>query len=220
MGIIKNKKQGTLIIVSGPSGAGKDSICNKVAYDLKNVWISISYTSRGIRPGEVEGINYYYVSRDEFINKINNDDFLEYALYGSNYYGTPIDKIEEKLSDGKDVILVIEVEGAKKVKKLYPDAIFIFIVPPTMKELKKRLIERNTESKDKVYDRLKNAYNEINEITKYNYVVVNDALNDAVDKVKAIILSEKCRVDRIEEVFLDNKEEIIHESLIDKEFIN
>ena len=180
------------------------------------MWISISCTSREIRKGEEDGINYFYLTREEFENKIKNNDFLEYAIYNNNYYGTPLYKIEENLNKGIDVVLVIEVQGALKVKKIYPDAIFIFILPPSMEELKNRLIKRGTESTEKILERFKTAYKEINEISKYNYVIVNNILDEAVSKMQSIIVAERCRVDRIEETNLSNTEELLHEKLIDK----
>lgn len=214
--MIKLKKRGLLIVVSGPSGAGKDSVCNLVKESNSNLWISVSCTSRNIRNGEVDGVNYYYLTKDEFEKKIKNHDFLEYAIYNDNFYGTPIDKIEEKLNNGFDVVLVIEVEGALKVKKLYEDAIFIFILPPSMEELKNRLVKRGTESPDKILKRFKTAYKEINEISKYNYVIVNDDLSEAAKKMESIIISERSRVDRIEDTLVSNIEEVIHEGLIDE----
>ena len=148
-------------------------------------------------------------------SRIKNNEFLEYAKYNENYYGTLKSKIENKLEEGYDVILEIEVQGALKVKNMLPDTIFIFIMPPSMKELKSRLENRNTETKEKVLSRFKIAYKEINEFSKYNYVVVNDNLNEAVNKVESIIVSTNCRVDRIEELDLDNMEELLHEDLID-----
>ena len=214
--MIKFKKRGLLIVVSGPSGAGKDSVCNLVKEKNNNMWISISCTSREIRKGEEDGINYFYLTKEEFENKIKNNDFLEYAIYNNNYYGTPLYKIEENLNKGIDVVLVIEVQGALKVKKIYPDAIFIFILPPSMEELKNRLIKRDTESTEKILERFKTAYKEINEISKYNYVIVNNILDEAVSKMQSIIVAERCRVDRIEETDLSNTEELLHEKLIDK----
>ena len=214
--MIKLKKRGLLIVVSGPSGAGKDSVCNLLKEKNNNMWISISCTSREIRKGEEDGINYFYLTREEFENKIKNNDFLEYAIYNNNYYGTPLYKIEENLNKGIDVVLVIEVQGALKVKKIYPDAIFIFILPPSMEELKNRLIKRGTESTEKILERFKTAYKEINEISKYNYVIVNNILDEAVSKMQSIIVAERCRVDRIEETDLSNTEELLHEKLIDK----
>ena len=218
--MIKEKKRGLLIVVSGPSGAGKDTVCNRLVDEQRNVWISISMTSREPRKGEVNGKNYFFITKEEFEEKIKNEEFLEYAVYNNQYYGTPKSKIEEKLSNGIDVILVIDIQGALKIKEQIEETLFIFILPPSMEELKKRLIERNTETKEKILERFKTAYNEINEIKKYNYVVVNDRVDYAVDKVKAIIKAEKCRVDRIEEIYLNTKEEFIHEGLIEKEFVN
>ena len=214
--MIKLKKQGLLIVVSGPSGAGKDSVCNLVASYNPNLWISVSCTSRDIRKGEVEGVNYFYLTKDEFEEQIKNNDFLEYATYNNYYYGTPIYKIKEKLNEGKDVVLVIEVQGALKVKKLYPNAIFIFILPPSMEELRNRLIKRGTENYEKIIDRFRMAYKEINEISKYNYVIVNDVLEDAALKMQSIIVSERCRVDRIEETNVSNIEEVLHEGIVGK----
>ena len=219
--MLKLNKKGSLIVISGPSGAGKDTVVNKLKEINDNIWVSISCTSRLPRGLEVDGKDYFFLTKEQFEEKINNNEFLEYAVYNDNYYGTPLYKINEKLNEGIDVILVIEVQGALYVKQHVKDAIFIFIMPPSMKELKKRLVGRGTESKEKVLDRFKRAYKEINELTSYNYVVINDVVENAVSKMAAILLSEKCRVDRIEEVYLNNEEEEIHELLMDdKEFIN
>ena len=222
MRIIKQKEKGILTVISGPSGAGKDSIVNEIVKrNNVNVWVSISMTSRSPRGKEENGKDYFFVSKEEFEEHIKNNDFLEYATYNDNYYGTPKSKIEEYLNKGIDVILIIEIKGALQIKNLIPEALFIFIMPPSMDELKNRLVARGTENEEKIISRFKTAYQEINEVTKYNYVVVNDDLNKAVKKVESILLAEKCRVDRIEEIFLNNKEEVIHENLIDnKEFIN
>ena len=220
--IIKQRERGSLVVISGPSGAGKDTIVAKyVRKRSSKAWLSVSCTSRPMRPGDKEGKSYYFISKEEFERKIENGDFLEYALYNGNYYGTPKEHIEEKLKSGIDVILVIEVQGALKVKELIPESICIFIMPPSMKELRQRLVGRKTESKEKVLNRFKTAYQEINEVGKYNYVVTNDEIDTAVSKIQAILMSEKCRVDRIEELFLGNEEEEIHELLMDNEtFIN
>ena len=206
--------------MSGPSGAGKDTICNKVIEDSDNIWLSVSMTSRNPRGNEKEGKNYFFVTKEEFEQKIKDGKLLEYTNYNGNYYGTPKDKLEDYLNRGIDVILVLDINGAINIKKLVPSALFIFIMPPDMETLKKRLIARKTESKEKVIARFTEAYNEINSYNKYNYVVVNDKIENAVSKVKAIIQAEKCRVERIEEIKLDNKEELIHEILIDKDFNN
>ena len=222
MSIIKQKEKGTLVVISGPSGAGKDTIINEVIKKEKiNAWVSISMTSRPLRGNEVDGKDYFFVTKGEFEDNIKKGNFLEYAKYNDNYYGTPKNKIEDYLNKGIDVILNIEIQGALQIKELIKDALFIFIMPPSMEELKRRLINRGTDSSEKILSRFKTAYQEINEVTKYNYVVVNDDLDKAVDKVEAILISEKCRVDRIEEVFLNNTEELLHEGLLDnKIFIN
>ncbi len=218
--MIKQKKQGQLIVVSGPSGAGKDTIVGKLIENNSNIWLSVSATSRKPRAGEEEGINYFFLEKEEFEQKIQENYFLEYAEYAGNYYGTPKEKIIEKIEKGIDVVLVIEIQGAKKIKDLVPEAIFIFIMPPSEKELLKRLKNRKTEAKEKIIERFNIAYKEMNEVTKYNYVVVNDELEEAVAKVDSIIKAEKCRVDRIEEMLVANQEEIIHEFLMENDFDN
>ena len=219
-GILKTKEKGNLIVISGPSGAGKGTIIKKLRDINDNFWLSISMTSREIRSNDVADETYFFVSREEFENRIENGVFLEYAEYNGNYYGTPKDKILDKLNSGIDVILEIEIQGALKVQKLVPDAIFIFILPPSMEELRKRLVGRGTDKSSKILSRFKSAYQEINEITKYNYVVINDDVDIAARKVNSILTSERCRVDRIEEIYLNNMEEEIHELLIDKDFKN
>lgn len=218
--IIKSKEKGNLIVISGPSGSGKGTIIKELLSINKNLWLSISMTTRNIRPGDIPNESYYFLTREEFESRIKEDKFLEYAEYNGNYYGTPKDKIEDYLNKGIDVILEIEIQGALKIKEKVKDAIFIFIMPPSLKELKRRLIGRNTETIDKVISRFTTAYKEINEVTKYNYVVVNDEIHNSVGKVNSIIISEKCRVDRIEEIYLNNMEEEIHELLVEKDLQN
>ena len=218
--ILKTKEKGNLIVISGPSGAGKGTIINKLREINNNFWLSISMTSRGIRSNDVADETYFFVSKEEFEDRIKKGVFLEYAEYNGNYYGTPKDKILDKLNSGLDVILEIEIQGALKVQKLVPDAIFIFILPPSMEELRKRMVGRGTDKSSKILSRFKIAYQEINEITKYNYVVINDDVDIAARKVNSILTSERCRVDRIEEIYLNNMEEEIHELLIDKDFNN
>lgn len=219
--MIKSKNTGQIIVISAPSGAGKGTIIKKLLENnSKDRWLSVSATSRKPRTGEKEGVNYYFITEDEFKNKIKEEYFLEYTNYAGNYYGTPREYIREKINKGIDVILEIEIEGATNIKKLIPEALFIFIMPPSLKELVKRLKGRGTETNDKIIKRFNAAYREVNEVTKYNYVVVNDEIDTAVDKIESIIKAEKCRVDRIEEVYLDTKEEEIHELLINDEFDN
>lgn len=218
--MIKTKKQGLLIVLSGPSGSGKNTVCDEVKKNNSNIWESVSMTSRKPRKGEVDGKAYYFVGEDEFEENIKNDKMLEWARFAGNYYGTPRESVQKHLDKGEDVILVIEIQGALQIKKKIPHALFIFLLPPSMRELKRRLTERNTESKEKVMERFETAYKEINELSKYNYVIVNDEINEAASKLEAIIKAEKCRVDRIEEVFLDSPEEKIHETLVDKDLEN
>ncbi len=218
--MIKQKKTGQVIVISSPSGGGKGSVINGLLEKNKNIYLSVSTTSRPMRSNDIPGVTYNFVTVEEFEQKINEGYFLEYTNYIGNYYGTPKGPIKEKISQGIDVLLEIEIEGASNIKKLIPEAIFIFIMPPSLKELVKRLKKRNTDSNDKIMERFHTAYKEINEVSKYNYVVINDNLEDAINKVDAIIKAEKCRVDRIEEVYLDTKEEEIHELLIDEELDN
>ena len=219
--MIKNKKTGQLIVISAPSGAGKGTIIKElIKNDPKNRWLSVSATSRLPREGDKEGETYYFITKEEFEKRINDGYFLEYTNYAGNYYGTPKEYIKDKINQGFDVILEIEIEGATNIKKLIPEAIFIFIMPPSLKELVRRLKKRGTETNEKIIRRFNVAYKEVNEVTKYNYVVVNDKLDEAVEKVEAILKAEKCRVDRIEEVYLDTKEEEIHELLMNEDFDN
>lgn len=218
--MIKEKKQGSLIIISGTTCAGKGSVIDEFLKRNKNLSLSISYTSRDMREGEKNGLEYKFISKKEFERKIKDDEFLEYVNYSGNYYGTGKKEIKELLNAGKDVVLEIEVRGAQKVKEMFPETILIFIMAPSMEEVKRRIKARGQENNEQIIKRFKTAYQEINEIPKYNYVVVNDKIENAVQKIEAILLSEKCRVDRIEEIAVENQEEIIHEFLMEKEFDN
>ena len=219
--MIKQRKTGQLIVISSPSGGGKGSVINGLLKnDNKSRWLSVSTTSRPIRSNDIPGVTYNFVTKEEFEQLIKDDYFIEYTNYAGNFYGTPKEHIKKHLEKGIDVILEIEIEGATNIKKLIPEALFIFIMPPSLKALVKRLKGRGTESNDKIIKRFHEAYKEINEVTKYNYVVVNDEIKNTVDTIEAIIKAEKCRVDRIEEVYLDTKEEEIHELLMQEDFDN
>lgn len=214
--MIKTNEKGLLIVVSGPSGCGKSTLNQLLLEKRKNIVMSISDTTRNIRGSEVDGVDYNFISVEEFEDNINNDKYLEYAkVHSSKYYGTPEAFVNKNLDKGIDVILEIDIEGARKVNEKRSDAVFIFIMPPSMKILKQRLVARKTENKEQVVERFKTAYKEINEVSKYNYVIVNDNIDEALEKMNAIITCEKCRVDRIEDVDLGNQEEIIHEILMD-----
>lgn len=219
--MIKQKKSGNLIIISGTTCAGKGTVINKLLERNHNLALSISYTSRPIRDGETNGKDYIYISRDEFEEKIKNGDFLEYAKsHREDYYGTPKKELQEILDKGKDVILEVNVDGAKNIKEMFPEVLLIFIMAPSMEEVKKRIKERGKESPKQIIERFKSAYREINEIPHYNYVVINDKVINAVDKIEAIIKASKCQVDRIEAINVESEEEILHEFLIGEEFDN
>lgn len=182
-------KKGKFIIISGPSGVGKGTICNVLLKEL-NAWFSVSMTTRGIRDGEVEGINYYFITKDEFKKRIEDGQLLEYNVYNYNYYGTPKDKVIEKLKEGVNVILEIDVNGARNIKNNFPDALLLYIAPPSIDILRERLIGRGTEDMQTIENRLKIAEEELKQVDFYDYVVVNDDLDEAINKVKNIIVEE------------------------------
>lgn len=212
---MNNKGRGLLIVISGPSGAGKGTICKTFLERNTEVAISVSATTRLPRSGEVDGVNYHFMSKEQFKKKIDDNDFLEYAEVYDNFYGTPKSNVEKLLESGKDVILEIDIQGALKVKENTEEGVFIFILPPSMEELKARIIKRGSETPESLMKRFKSAYKEINFVSRYNYAVVNDEVEAAVEKLEAIICAEKCRVDRIKHSILDSKEGIIHEQLYD-----
>ncbi|RBP39181.1 guanylate kinase [Garciella nitratireducens] len=195
-------KKGLLIVISGPSGAGKGTVCKALLKEVRNLNISVSMTTRKPRIGEIEGVNYYFVQENEFKKMIKEGELLEYAKVYDNYYGTPKNKVLEKLKHGEDVILEIDIQGALKVKSQFPEGVFIFIVPPSMEELKNRIKKRGTETEEEVTKRFQSSYKEINYISKYNYIVINDDIEKAVERIKSIIIAEKCRVDRLKHTVL------------------
>ena len=182
-------KKGKFIVISGPSGVGKGTICNKLINEL-NAWYSVSTTTRAPREGEVDGVNYYFITKEEFEKKIKNDEFLEYNVYNDNYYGTSKKIVMEKMDEGINVFSEIDVNGAHNIKRIFPDALLIYIAPPSIETLKERLINRGTESLETINKRLKIAEKELKEIDFYDYVVVNDDLEKATNEVKDIILKK------------------------------
>ena len=190
--------RGLLIVLSGPSGVGKGTVRAAVFANNQFQYVySVSATTRAQRPGELDGKDYYFVSREEFETMIQNEDLLEYAEYVGNYYGTPIQKIEENLAAGHDVFLEIEVQGAMKVKERMPEGIFIFLAPPNLEELESRITGRGTDAAHVIQERMATAKEEIELMQHYDYVVVNDQVQHAVDKINAIIQSEHLKVERV-----------------------
>lgn len=189
-------KKGLLVVLSGPSGSGKDTILTELEKRERDVKISISMTTRKPREWEVDGIHYYFVNEDFFKRKIEEGQILEYAQYGNSFYGTPKNPVDTWLSEGKTVILKIEVQGAEKIRKLYPDSVSIFLMPPSMKVLEERLRKRESEDDDEVARRLSSAVGEIRKSVDYDYYVVNDVVNYAVSDICAIIQAEKQRTAR------------------------
>jgi guanylate kinase len=195
-GDILMKKSGVLTVISGFSGVGKGTIVKKLVAE-QGYSLSISATSRLPREGEVHGREYFFLTREEFHSMIENNGLIEWAEYVSNFYGTPKSYVEERLAEGKDVILEIEPQGALKVKKQYPDAVLIFIVPPSAGELEKRLIGRGTEAAEVISKRLKRAAEETNFISNYEYIVINDDLDEAVSDIHHIIQAASHRRERV-----------------------
>jgi len=179
-------KKGKFIVLSGPSGVGKGTICNTLIKEL-NAWYSISMTTRNPREGEQDGIHYYFVTKEEFEEHLKNKELLEYNIYNNNYYGTPKYKVLEKLNQGIDVFSEIDVNGAKNIKKMFPESLLIYIAPPSMEELRKRLTERGTETIEKINERLAIAEEEAKEQHIYDYIIINDDLETAINNVRNII---------------------------------
>ena len=189
-------KKGFLLVISGPSGVGKGTVLHDLMNTQKNLVYSVSVTTRKNRPGEIEGVSYFFKSHEEFEKMIEEDKFLEYAKVHDNYYGTPKDFVEEKINEGKIVILEIDVQGALNVKKNIDNGVYIFLAPPSLSELKNRIVNRGTETESDINLRMSNAKKELSYIKNYDYLVVNDHLNSAINLVNEIINAEKHRVFR------------------------
>ncbi|RYL95388.1 guanylate kinase [Sporolactobacillus sp. THM7-4] len=191
------KEKGLLVVLSGPSGVGKGTVCKALRSRGSSLHYSISVTTRKPREGEIDGVHYFFRTREQFQEMIRNEKLLEWAEYVGNYYGTPIDYVKKTLAEGKDVILEIEVQGALQVKRRFPDGLFIFLAPPSLKELKKRIVGRGTETASLIENRMTVAKSEMELMENYNYVVENDQVEKACDRIEAIVLAEHCRVERL-----------------------
>lgn len=191
--------KGLLVVVSAPSGCGKDTVIAKVLDKMKkDAYLSVSMTTRQMREGEADGVNYYFVSVEEFQENIRKGEMLEYTCYGENYYGTPVGPVKKLLNEGKTVFLIIEVEGGENVKRIFPEAVKIFIVPPSLQVLEKRLRSRATDSDEAIKARLLIAETEFRRACEYDYIVENDDLEDAVNDVMAIIRAEQLRINNMQ----------------------
>ncbi len=194
-------ERGLLIVVSGASGTGKGTVCRKILSDAQNMYYSISATTRPARVGETDGVEYFFVSVEEFQQWLAEGKFLEHAEVYGNFYGTPRHKIEERLNHGEDVLLEIDTQGALSVMEKCPDGVYIFLLPPSLEELQARIKNRGTESPETFARRFQSATNEIEIGKKYQYVVVNDSVDAAAEKILAIISAERCRVSRNKQIF-------------------
>ncbi|WP_243289926.1 guanylate kinase [Bacillus sp. FJAT-47783] len=196
------REKGLLIVLSGPSGVGKGTV-RKALFEQEDVDFeySISMTTRKPREGEVDGVDYFFKEREEFEQMIRDGKLLEWAEYVGNYYGTPIEYVERTLNEGKDVFLEIEVQGALQVKKSFPEGLFIFLMPPSLNELKNRILTRGTETTDLITNRMNVAKEEIEMMHAYDYVVVNDEVELACERIKSIVTAEHCKRERVEKQY-------------------
>ena len=194
---MKEQRNGLLLVVSGPSGVGKGTLVKALMERNSQIKMSVSATTREPRPGEIEGVHYFFKTEEEFKAMVDRGEFLEYIhVFGSKYYGTPRSFVEQQLSSGYDVILEIDVQGAMKVKQAFPDAVLIFITAPSMSEIKSRLIGRGTETMEQVEKRFATAFEEVKMIPHYDYVIVNDVVDKAVHHLEAVMEAERCRTAR------------------------
>lgn len=189
-----NENRGNLIILSGPSAVGKGTVLRALLEEYDDVCYSVSATTRKPRKGEVNGVHYFFMSQDKFKESIENNEFIEWAKVHNNYYGTPRNYVEDTLKSGKDVILEIDIQGARQVADSFSEGVFVFLAPPSMEELKSRIYKRGTETEDVIQTRMSNATKELEEIDRYDYLIINDEVENAVNKLKSIIIAERCKI--------------------------
>lgn len=190
------KNRGLLLVVSGPAGAGKGTICGAFMERHPEVHLSVSATTRAPRAMEQEGIHYYFLHKQQFEQMIQDGNLIEWAKFCDNYYGTPRAIVEEKLAAGQDVLLEIEVQGAMQVKEKFPEAVLIFVLPPSMEELRSRIIGRGTETMDVINKRMARAEEELNMAQQYDYFILNDVIEDAVNRLESVVQAEKIKISR------------------------
>lgn len=201
------RKKGIIFVISAPSGTGKTTICKKLVSEYSDIYISVSTTSRPPRKGEREGRDYFFVTEDKFKDKIRQGKFAEWTKVLGNYYGTEHNSLKRNLERREDVILSIDVKGGRAIKKYYPESVLIFLLPPSLEELKERLKKRGSETSSQLKERLKLAERELKEVKNYNYIVVNSNLEQALRDLRSIIISERCKIHRydVKEIVNDIK---------------
>lgn len=196
------KRKGLLLVLSGPSGAGKGTICDRFMQSNHDVLLSVSATTRAPREGEIEGVSYHYMTKAQFEEQLAEDGFLEHVHVFENYYGTPRQAVVENIEKGIDVLLEIEIVGAMQIKKKFPEAVLIFVLPPSIAELETRIHKRGTETAEQIKLRLQRALTEVQEISEYSYFIINNDIEEAVDYMRSIIKAEKSSVKRYKEELL------------------
>lgn len=203
-----NKRRGILLVVSAPSGAGKTTLCKAVTESTENLTHSVSYTTRQPRPGELDGRDYYFVTEERFRAMVAADDFAEHARVHSNLYGTSKRVLNDMVSEGVDVILDIDTQGARQIRSAYPAAVFVFVMPPSLAILEERLRNRKSDREEDIRNRMKRAIEEIREYSLYDYIIVNRDFDRALSDLKAIIGAERCRISLVPRGWID---EMLHE---------
>ncbi len=196
------RREGIIFVISAPSGTGKTTICERLISSFSDLKMSVSHTTRNPRPGEENGVDYFFVDKTTFIQMIQNDDFVEWAEVYGNYYGTLKKMINEIYMSGNDILLDIDIQGAKNIKKIYKNSVLIFLLPPSLEELERRLLQRKEEN-EIIKKRINKALEEIEQYLNYDYLVINDNLDEATEKIKCIIQAERQKINRIRDNILE-----------------